>query len=235
MKHVDRFVAIGPRSKQIFEANGVDPYQSTVIPLCANPDFESEGSSINSDDTFRLLYVGQLLELKGVDVLIEAVDRVDDDIIVDIVGDGPQKSNLENQVDRLELGDRVIFHGYVPNQEVPAFYEAADVFVHPSRFPDPGTRTIVEALQKLTPAIVSDSGDPPWVVGEAGCTFENENPRALAEIIQELKQDDQRLTALKQACKERRNEFTAHAAQEKFEKLYWTVVAPSSKETTNYL
>lgn len=224
MNHVDRFVGIGPRSKEIFEANGVHSDQSTIIPLTTNQNFETQNPKVRSNGVFRVLYVGQLLELKGVDILIDAVDYLDEEIVVDIVGDGSQKSRLEAQVSRLGLEKQINFHGYISHEKVPKYYESADVFVHPSRFPDPGTRTVVEALEKLTPVIVSDSGDPPWAVGEAGLVFQNENAKELAGLIQDLKENDKKLSELQKSCKERRKNFLPCSAQQKFEELYRTVI-----------
>jgi glycosyltransferase involved in cell wall biosynthesis len=220
MQSVDQFVAIGPTSKTIFEANGVDIDQTTMIPLCMNPRFENAASGVQYDNSFRILHISQLTRLKGVDVLIDAIRHVDHEVEVDIVGRVPDEIDLFDQAVRLGVEDKFTFHGYLQNDQLSPLYDTADVFVHPSRFPDPMPRTMVEALQTETPLVVSDSGDPPWAVGEAGLTFESENAPDLARVLTRLIENDDLLNTLRQACITQRKSFSAEAAQQRFEQLY---------------
>ncbi len=89
-----------------------------------------------ADDVRHLLFVGNLLEVKGVDVLLEACARLAalrTDWRLHLVGEGPQRSRLEALAARRGLAGHVVFHGAKPHHELPAWFQACDLFVLPSR------------------------------------------------------------------------------------------------------
>ena len=177
-------------------------------------DASAEGTS--ESDQIRLLFVGRLTEIKGVDVLVEAFGSLDqDDTVLDLVGDGDLRDALEAQVARTEVADRVTFHGWVDHDDLPRYYDAADVFVHPGRLPEPFGRTLLEALQFDCPLVVSDIGAPPWVAGDAGVTFARNDPEALADVLAGLLDDPARRESLQRQCDARLEQFApAHVLDE---------------------
>lgn len=87
------------------------------------------------EKTRDLVFVGRLVEKKGVSILIEALGQLADDypsIKLTIVGDGPDRPVLEQQVSNLGLGRQVEFTGARPNDQVPRFYQSAKIAVVPS-------------------------------------------------------------------------------------------------------
>jgi glycosyltransferase involved in cell wall biosynthesis len=78
----------------------------------------------------RLLFVGRLVYYKGVDLLIDAMARCRGTLMV--VGEGPLEAHLRSGAMRRGLGDRVVFEGRVGDDDLPAYYQAADLFVLPS-------------------------------------------------------------------------------------------------------
>ena len=98
----------------------------------------------NSGGPIRLLWVGQLIARKRIELAIEALARAGSaDWVFNIVGDGAARAELEAQTRRLALSDRVFFHGF---QSDPAdWYRRADLLLFPSwleNFPV----TMVEAM-----------------------------------------------------------------------------------------
>ncbi|NHA16059.1 glycosyltransferase family 4 protein [Thioalkalivibrio sp. XN279] len=82
----------------------------------------------------RLIFVGRLVEKKGVKYLLEAmalVRKTHLDVTLDIVGHGPLRAELEAQARALGLEDCVRFVGAVPHAELPDYYRAADIAVFP--------------------------------------------------------------------------------------------------------
>jgi glycosyltransferase involved in cell wall biosynthesis len=124
-----------------------------------------------------------------------------------IVGDGDQFESLRRRTADLGLTERVSFEGWVDNSDLPRYYCGADLFVHPGRWPEPFGRTLLESLCCETPAVVSDIGGPPWVVEEAGETFPVERADALADRLQSLRDDADRLADLRSACRPRLSHF----------------------------
>ena len=76
-----------------------------------------------------LLSIGRLVQYKGYNYLIKAAKYLPDDCRVVIGGSGPLKDELESLIDRERLRDRVSLIGYVPDEELPAWFTACDAFV----------------------------------------------------------------------------------------------------------
>jgi phosphatidylinositol alpha-1,6-mannosyltransferase len=83
-----------------------------------------------------VISVARLVEWKGHDTVLRALPAIIAEVpeaMYLIVGDGPFRPDLERLVGRLGLGGRVIFAGFVPEPELPAYYRAADLLAVPSR------------------------------------------------------------------------------------------------------
>jgi glycosyltransferase involved in cell wall biosynthesis len=223
IRQLDKLFAISPTVKQIFDESIGCRDITTVIPNFYDPSFVS-GNGIDSKrstDTFRILFTGRVEEIKGVDILLQAIEQIDEsDIEAHIVGDGSKRSELQSGCD----DSRVTFHGWVPYEELSDFYTSANVFVHPGRWPEPFGRTILEALQCRCPAIVSNMGAPPWVVGNAGVSFPPEDAATLAEELLSLKHNEEARAELKEACRHRLSEFEPENVINDIEKEYKKLV-----------
>ena len=102
-----------------------------------------------------VLFVGRLVEHKGLEYLIRSARNVDAKYL--IVGEGELRDKLGNLVKKLGVKDKIIFTGKVSNAELPKYYAASDVFVLPSvaRLEAFGL-VIAEAMASGKPVIVSD-------------------------------------------------------------------------------
>lgn len=189
VNNIDKFSAISPTIKDIYTYNGIQNNKIQVIPNFYDPSFpiENQPTEKNSDSEYRILYVGRLVKHKGLENLIRSINLFNESlkIKVDIIGDGSNSNHLRNLVRQLRMEDRIKFHGHIEYENLSLYYHKADVFVHPGLWPEPFGRTLIEALQHDCPAIVSDIGAPPWVVGDAGEVFNRNSPADLAETIKE--------------------------------------------------
>lgn len=102
---------------------------------------------------WRLLYVGRLTRLKGVSVLLEALAPVAGDWELDILGDGPQRGELESLAGALGISGRVRFHGF--SEEVEAYLSSCHLFLFPSRDEGMGL-SLMQALRAGCPLLASD-------------------------------------------------------------------------------
>jgi len=192
LRHVDKFFALSPAVRDVYAENGIPKSRISIVPNFYDPEFVGDSCEADfvAEDISRLLFVGRLHRKKGVDILIQAVSKLDDVPNVDIIGEGPQRTALEQLVADLNLDMKVTFHGWVDYHKLPGYYQKADVFVHPGRWPEPFGRTILEALQCGCVPIVSDIGGPPWILNEASLTFPAESPDALVRKIEHLRSTD---------------------------------------------
>jgi glycosyltransferase involved in cell wall biosynthesis len=105
---------------------------------------DDSGSPSSNDSTVDLLYVGRLVEFKGVHQLLKAMARLDDDVSLTIVGSGNYAQDLRDLRSELNLSN-VSFEGFQQRTDLPQYYAAADVFVFPT-FVDPWGLVVNEAL-----------------------------------------------------------------------------------------
>lgn len=152
-----------------------------------------------SPTQYDIVYVGRLVEKKGVSVLLDAIKLLKmshPDLTVMLVGDGPEREALEQQATKLDLGRQVTFTGALPNDRVPAIYQAARIAVVPSVVAAGGDQeglglVAVEALGCGCATVVSDLPALADVVshGENGLVFKAGDAAQLAENIARLLDD----------------------------------------------
>jgi glycosyltransferase involved in cell wall biosynthesis len=112
-----------------------------------------------------VLFVGNLVPVKGVDVLLQAsatLQRLRIDHRVIVIGEGAMRGSLEKQAARLGLTGVVRFEGVVDHAKLPDWYRAADVFVLPSRS-EGVPNVLLEASGCDTPWVASDVGGIPEI------------------------------------------------------------------------
>jgi glycosyltransferase involved in cell wall biosynthesis len=162
----ERVVSLGvPFDRTVVIPNGVDTAKFSPLP---------EGSGDNS-----ILFVGNLIERKGIDLLIEAFKRVSPrhpGLRLKLLGDGPVRERLKEQTLRSGIADRVEFLPQRPNSEIPQIMAKARLFCLPSREEGFGV-VLIEALASGVPVIGARTGGIPEIVTseEFGVLFEPGN------------------------------------------------------------
>lgn len=177
-----QFVIDKHRSEGLF---GDTPTRRLLLGVEPQSESDRPSASDEDEDGCRLLFAGQLTYAKGLDVLADAVKRVDDDALgLHVLGKGPEKEAIERAA---EEDDRIHVHGFVPEAELERQYELADFTVVPSRWYDNSPMVIYESYLRDTPVVGADIGGIPELVdeGETGFLFEPEDPAALAATIEE--------------------------------------------------
>jgi glycosyltransferase involved in cell wall biosynthesis len=109
----------------------------------------------------RFVFLGRLVDWKGVDLLLKAVAQAitEVDFELHVVGDGVERSRLEELSRALALGDRVVFRGFVPQPECPAVLAEADALVLPSLY-ECGGAVVLEAMASGLPVVATRWGGP---------------------------------------------------------------------------
>jgi 1,2-diacylglycerol 3-alpha-glucosyltransferase len=148
---VDHF---GLDSPVVVIPNGLDltPYRASIQSI----DRSLFGFSTNNVVS---TYVGRLSPEKNLSLLIRAfygVAMTYDHVRLLVVGDGPERENLEAQVKYMNIGSKVHFTGMVDYKDIPAYLAASDIFVTPSSAETFGLST-VEAMAAGLPALGIDA------------------------------------------------------------------------------
>jgi glycosyltransferase involved in cell wall biosynthesis len=137
--------------------------------------------------TTEIVFIGQLVRRKGVDILIEAMRplfKQHSSLYLRVVGGGELHTYLQSLVENLGLTKRVIFQGVVRFDEVPARLATADLLVLPSRWDGWGL-VVNEALSAGVPVIVSDRCGAADLIdhGVNGYVFHSEDVNELRECV----------------------------------------------------
>ncbi len=157
-----------------------------VIPNGVDVERFQPAASPRDDDVVRLLFVGRLTYQKGVDVFLQALHELDGRIQfeAELVGDGGARSQLERMAEDFGLSDRVRFIGWCDRDDVAVHYQAADIFVLPSR--DEGMpNVLLEAMASGLPVIATRVVGNKELVrdGHTGFLVPPEDPQGLANVV----------------------------------------------------
>jgi len=197
---------------------------------------EADEIEANSEQV-NLLFVGRLVPYKGADMLIEAIGQlspaIQQKISLTIVGDGSEKNSLEQQTKTLKLEDRIVFTGWIPQQETLNYYQKSDVFCFPS-VREFGGAVVLEAMAGGLPCIVVNNGGIGEYVTEAtGFKIE---PISREHVIEELKQRIQQLVQDSNLRKcmsvqaiERAKEFTWATKAQQMVEMYHEMIGSYRK------
>ncbi len=118
-------------------------------PFAGAPSFSSRN---------LIVYAGQIIRGKGVDVLLESLAKVTAPFECVILGDGNQRAECEKLSARLGLQDRVRFAGFVPQDRIADYYRDASLAVMSSLWPEPFGATGLEALRCGLPVVAFAAG-----------------------------------------------------------------------------
>lgn len=201
-----------------------------IIPMGNAVFGEPSLRKVRDDAKRQILFVGRLIEWKGVNNLINASSflskYIQEPFIINIVGDGPERESLEKLSQRLGASN-IIFHGYKKGPELEEFYRTADVFVLPSivdkmGFTEGLGTVLLEALRFGVPLIGTDVGGIPDIIKDkvTGILVPQKNPQAIALAISEILNDREKALALSKAAME-------HAEKH----FSWGVIASEYKKT----
>jgi glycosyltransferase involved in cell wall biosynthesis len=133
-------------------------------------------------------FVGRLIDGKGVPDLLRAFAALPDEAaVVCIVGDGPRRPELENLAGSLGIQDRVLFLGYLPEEQAWEVIQASDIIVNPS-YTEGLPTSVLEAALMGKAVVATDVGGTPEIVtdGSGGLLFEAHDIGGLRQRLERL-------------------------------------------------
>jgi glycosyltransferase involved in cell wall biosynthesis len=227
-----RVIAISSHTAE--EVRRIAPVPVDVIPygigIEASPNAAPRAAR---DPVFTILFVGRLVQRKGVVYLIRALRRVrPGNARLVIVGDGPERIRLEQVAREEGVLDRVEFWGRVSHATLREAYLRANLFVLPSIVDSRGDTeglgvVLLEAMSYRVPVIASDVGGITDIVddGRTGLLVPPSDVESLATAIQRVAQDPVRAAALAEAgYRHMRERFSWDAISARWENVYSSVM-----------
>ena len=180
----------------------------------------------------QLLYVGRMVRSKGVRDAIRALAQLRDigPVRFDVVGWGEDLEPCRREAQELGLGDKVVFVGRLPRDEVNPLYASADVFVFPS-FREPSGNVVLEAMSYGLPLVVADRGGPGFMVDDTcGFRLPVSNPEQfacqIAAAIRKFAQAPDLIARMGAAAREKvRRQFLWDSKVGQMTEMYESVLA----------
>jgi glycosyltransferase involved in cell wall biosynthesis len=240
----DWIICISEQTKQDFcEYSGMDPVRVFVTPLAAASYFYPIQDSFLIQDTLRkykiphkpyLLSLCTLEPRKNLNLLIHAFSDFvqaypNNDLNLVLVGISGWKNNEIFQAveGNSLLKNRIVFTGYVNDQDLAPIYSGALTFVYPSLYEGFGLPPL-EAMQCGTPVITSNSSSLPEVVGDAGILVDPKDQSELSHAIWRLVNDSELRSHLSQKSLIRAQQFSWSKCVDKTIEVYKTAISNKS-------
>jgi len=215
---IDAFHALSPHVREQYADFGFPKERIHVAPNILDQQFLIEHRS-DFEPPYRLLYVGQLRQHKGVEDLINLTAQLEpEDYRLTIVGDGAIRPKLEQLVKKQDVADMVTFTGYIDNKRLPEVYATHDLFVYLGKWDEPFGRVFLEALASGLPVVSSDVGNVWEIIGEGGVVIEG-TVDSFVDTIRELA-EERRLQSLSKEAKRSVEEYRANAVLPQIETIY---------------
>ncbi len=204
-RNSDAILVPGTKHREFFTSLGADSEKIFIMPNVSS----IEGNATDIENKIRIqkdlgleskkvvLYVGRLINLKGVNYLINSFAKLSkkmENIVLVIVGEGKRKKELESLVNELGIEDKVYFTGNVDNHMLGGYYLLSNVFVLPSittYFADACPLVVNEAMYFGRPVITSDAVGTTFMIenGENGFVVPERDADLLSEAIYKVLSD----------------------------------------------
>lgn len=207
-KVVDRYIALTEFSRQKFIEGGIPAERIVVKPNFVLPD---PGAGYEKGD--YALFVGRLVDLKGVPTMLQAWKQLGSTIPLMIAGDGPYRAQLEAELKDAGLST-VQYRGRLSRPDTMAAMQRAKFLIFPSEWYEGFPVTMAESFACATPVICSKLGSMQEIVadGVTGLHFEAGNAASLAEKVRWACANPRELAAMSAAA---RVEFEARYSAER--------------------
>ena len=205
-----------------------------VPPRCDSNLFNYENIESNkpkelTNSKYNLLFVGNLIYAKGVDILLEAfalIEKEYSDVSLSYVGEGEEKQKLLNRAKDLGIEKKVIFFGRLEYQAIPVMMHYSDILILPSREEGVG-RVILEAMAMRLPVVASNVGGIPLVIDDSkdGLLFVSEDVISLKRrVLLLIKDKDLSVNITNLAYQKFINNYEYEVSINKFINMYKTIL-----------
>ncbi|WP_036048282.1 glycosyltransferase family 4 protein [Bradyrhizobium sp. Tv2a-2] len=176
-------------------------------------------------------FVGRLVPYKGLDMLLEAIapQLAGGQLILHVIGDGPQKAEIESLIHQLGIGNAVLMHGWKAHDEIQPILKRCDFSVLPS-VREFGGGVVVESMALGVPPIVADYGGPAELVTDGvgiRVPFADRSSlvSGLRDAISDLLQFPDKISKLSKAAREHAvSNFTWDAKASRIIEIYNAVL-----------
>ncbi len=216
-----------PIARELLEM-GVKPKRMEIIPVGVDVDRfkrNDRGNEIRERHGLVgkkvLITVGRLSFEKKVDLLIKCMKQFDDDTVLLVCGKGPAGDEWRQLAVDEDVTDKVVFAGFVSDDDIVSYYSCADIFVTASKFETQGLTTL-EAMACGIPAICANGRAFTDVIKEGynGYLFETEEE----DCVRVIRKGLENIESLREGALATAQEYSIQNTAIALEKLYQEVI-----------
>jgi glycosyltransferase involved in cell wall biosynthesis len=171
LKSAAKVICLSEPQKKLIATKYSLPLESIVVIPNGVAEKYFVGQKTTENAAPRLLFVGRLAPQKNLSLLIKTVAQMKESVLVDIVGEGEERENIEALIQQYRL-QNVILHGKKTGEDLIDLYRSADVFILPS-FKEGISLSMLEALAAGLPVVASDSPEIRQILGECGLLIQD--------------------------------------------------------------
>ncbi len=218
-RKADMVISVSDRAKEDMRLYaGADPHKLKTV--YSAPD--SQFFEMPDEDTLRqvrekyelperfILNVGSVSTAKNIKNLLGAYGRVRDKIPQKLVIAGRLRYGSSDEfapLDEYDLRDDVVFPGWVPQEDMPALYRLADLFLFPSWY-ESCSVALLEAMASGCAIVTSNTGGTPELTGDAAVLVDPGDPEAIAEAVHRVLADERLRQQMVRKSLKQGNQFT---------------------------
>jgi glycosyltransferase involved in cell wall biosynthesis len=196
-------LSVGERAIEDYRSLGIRRWSAWSFGFAVAPMEIERPAESSPPSTLRIAFMGELIERKRVDLLLDALARPEiasGKWVLAVMGDGPERVRLEAQAQRLGLREKVAFEGPQDMGRARLALHSSDVLVLPSRFDGWGA-AINEGLEASSTVVVSDACGSSRLIenGRSGLVFRSGDAEDLARCLVSLIADPARAAAIGRA------------------------------------
>jgi glycosyltransferase involved in cell wall biosynthesis len=234
-KQVDAIITVSQSSKaDIMKYLHAPDDKVHVVPPGIHTDFQpaSRLRQRNVCEKYHLsqpyiLYVGSIEKRKNLVRVLKAFSQFYQKrqshrlVIV-----GPKKWHytlIENVFNEIDVGDSIIFTGYVAQEDLPVIYSAADLFIYPALYEGFGL-PVLEAMACGTPVITSNVSSLPEVAGDAALLVDPYDVDAIETALHEMIEDETLRVQMKERGLQRAKRYVWRQTAEQTLLVYQTIL-----------
>jgi len=185
--NADHVLCLSLQSKEEIVKLGIPKEKITVFTYWVDQDVFRKIShakeKVGWEKKFVVLFVGRLVEEKGVKILISAARSFNKNIYVAIAGVGPLQTFVEKAA---KSNSHILYLGKLEQSELPLYYSAADVMIIPSIHEEGFGRVILEALSCGVPVVASNRGAIPEAVDTTVAKLITISPKTIIQSVEWL-------------------------------------------------
>jgi glycosyltransferase involved in cell wall biosynthesis len=218
-KHVTGWLFLSSEERRLIINSEFLPEQRVFVTknIVRNHQFERDSlfkqkNNIPADSKV-LLFVGRLIKEKGLYEVIEGFAKLGaqaTQTVLIVVGWGPEETELKQLIEQLSIANRVIFTGFIPEQDVVNYYANSDVLVFPTYFPEGFPMALFNSVAAgLAVVTTRTRAAADYLTSPDNCLWaEGQNSESVYQALKTLLNDEQLLRDMKQRNIEKGQEFS---------------------------